>query len=88
MNIGDKVIIRASADMLDLVSKLKEKGYFVNTVTLGEELVGIVVKVWGPTCANLKVKLDGDGPDLWITSATLWDGNPGAMSPRHFRLAV
>lgn len=88
MNIGDKVIIRASGDMLDLVTKLKEKGYFVNSIFPGEELTGTIVKVWGPGCANLKVALDGDAPDLWVTSASLWTGAPSEQLPRHFRLAV
>lgn len=34
------------------------------------QLPATIVAVWGLECVNLKVKVDGNHPDLWVTSST------------------
>lgn len=38
------------------------------------QLPAIIVAVWSETCINVKVFVDGKGPDLWLTSINKGDG--------------
>jgi hypothetical protein len=49
-----------------------------NMVQAGDLLPAVIVRVWGPTCCNLKIFRDGP-QDVWITSVSQGTG------PRSFR---
>jgi hypothetical protein len=59
--------------------KEKMESSFSNTgksCNVQSKLPAVIVAAWNDTCVNLKVLLDGDPSDLWITSAHQGD-EPG-----------
>lgn len=51
-------------------NSLKSKGDFDGQYSNHEQnkLPATIVAVWGDDCVNLKVSVDGHGPDVWVTS--------------------
>lgn len=47
---------------------MKAAPYFGQYCNIQDELPATVVAVWSDTCLNLRVKLDGSGPDVWRAS--------------------
>jgi len=58
-----------------------------NSYYVGEEVAAVVVRVWGvgPSAAvNLKVFIDGPGPDIWVTSVMGYQGDRPPVRTWHF----
>lgn len=71
--IGRVVNYKLTDEDKEKIEKLSDAGSFANKSDI---LPATIVAVWGdqPTSAvNLKVKVDGDQPDLWITSKSCGD---------------
>jgi hypothetical protein len=73
----------ADDDLPKLQEKVGTSAKRCNTYAAGDEVSGSVVKVFEPApgefLLNIKAHLDGDCPDLWLTSkpASKNGSNPG-----------
>jgi hypothetical protein len=63
VELGDKVIYHTTP----AEQKTMEDSYSCNVQKV---LPAMVVAVWSEKCINLKVFVDGNLEDLWVTSAT------------------
>jgi hypothetical protein len=71
------VYVLSEYDAADIKAKRAEAGIGGNSPGAGDRCPAVIVKLWGPTYANLAVTLDGHDT-FWATSRNLdASGEPG-----------
>jgi len=67
--VGDTVIYWPDeADVKANKEAAEVGGYLLNPPVVGQPLPAMVVASWGSNVINLRVFVDGPGPDMWKTS--------------------
>lgn len=72
---GQTVLYTLSANEADALAEAHADkiGRTLNRPEAGQVCAALVLRVWSPTCANLKVFLDGE-PTYWATSRSEGEG--------------
>lgn len=70
--LGEVVLFTFSKDDQDKIENHRDAAVLQS---LGQSIKvpATVVAVWGEDCVNLRVHLDGPGPDIWETSVPRFD---------------